>query len=162
MDVTLSKLQKYFPSLPQNALLKVYLARCERLRLLMRMGIPEDVRWIIEAKVRLSGEFLNSFVSYMPGHGKSSFAKKRRAKRMKVCHKCVRWTCNTKCRSLGMVSTNREDKINFIKDGMSKGSLDDLLSTLEMHPSGNAILAIRKLCPQFQQEYERYSLGNLT
>ncbi|PON53295.1 Viral nucleic acid binding [Parasponia andersonii] len=98
----------------------------------------------------------------MPGHGKSSFAKKRRAKRMKVCHKCARWTCNTKCRSLGMASTNREDKINFIKDGMSKRSLDDLLSTLEMHPSGDVHIVIHKLWPQFQQEYERYSLGNLT
>ncbi|PON38683.1 hypothetical protein PanWU01x14_310810, partial [Parasponia andersonii] len=101
----------------------------------MYMDISEDVRWIIEAKVRLSGEFLNSFVSYIPDHSKSSFVKKRRAKRMKVCHKCARWTYNTKCHSLGIVSTNREDKINFIKDGMSKGSLDDFLSTLETHPS---------------------------
>ena len=40
----------------------------------------------------------------MPGTGKSTFAKKCRAKRLKVCHRCARWTCNAKCCSLGMVS----------------------------------------------------------
>jgi len=77
----------------------------------MNHGIPEDIRWLIEAKVRLSGESSNSFISYMPGTGKSTFAKKRRAKRLKVCHKCARWTCNATCRSLGMVSINREDNL---------------------------------------------------
>ena len=88
MDFILSKLRKYFPSLPQNALTKIYKARCERLRLLMHKDIPEDVRWIIEAKVRLAGESSNSFASYMPGLGKSSYSKRRRAKRLQVCHKC--------------------------------------------------------------------------
>ncbi|XP_052302763.1 probable cytokinin riboside 5'-monophosphate phosphoribohydrolase LOGL10 [Populus trichocarpa] len=55
MDTTLEKLKKYFPALPQNAITKIYRARCERLRLLMNHGIPEDIRWLIEAKVRLSG-----------------------------------------------------------------------------------------------------------
>jgi hypothetical protein len=73
----------------------------------------------------------------MPGTGKSTFANKRRAKRLKVCHRCARWTCNATCRSLGMVSINREDKIQLIKDGLSKESLDNLLLTLEMHPSGD-------------------------
>ena len=71
----------------------------------------------------------------MPGTGKSTFAKKHGAKRLKVCHRCARWTCNAKCRSLGMVYVNREDKIQFIKDGLSKGSLDNLLLTLETHLS---------------------------
>jgi ribosomal protein L37E len=56
----------------------------------------------------------------MPGTGKSTFAKKRRAKQLQVCHRCARWTYNAKCRSLRMVSVNREDKIQFIKDGVSK------------------------------------------
>ena len=60
----------------------------------MNHGIPEDIRWLIEAKVRLSGESSNSFISYMPGTGKSTFAKKRRAKRLKVYHRCARWTCS--------------------------------------------------------------------
>ena len=80
MDTTLEKLKKYFPALPQNAITKIYHARCERLRLLMNNGIPEDIRWMIEAKVRLSGESSNSFISYIHGTGKSSFAKKRHAK----------------------------------------------------------------------------------
>ena len=46
----------------------------------MNHGIPEDIRWMIEAKVRISGESSNSFISYMLGTGKSTFAKKRRAK----------------------------------------------------------------------------------
>ena len=80
MDTTLEKFKKYFPALPQNAITKIYRARCERLRLLMNHGIPEDIRWLIEAKVRLSGESSNSFILYMPGTGKSTFAKKRHAK----------------------------------------------------------------------------------
>jgi len=118
MDWSLEKLKKYFPVLPQIAITKIYRARCARLRLLMNHGIPEDIRWLIEAKVRLSGESFNSFISYMPGTGKNTFAKKRRAKRLKVCHRCDRWTCNATCRSLGMVSVNREDKIQFIKDDL--------------------------------------------
>ena len=84
----------------------------------------------------------------MPGIGKSTFAKKRRAKRLKVC---ARWTCNATCCSLGMVSINREDKIQFIKDGLSKGSLDNLLLTLETHPSGDVHRVIHDLWPQFQR-----------
>ena len=52
----LAKLHKRFPSLPQNALLTIYKARSERMRLLMRNNIPADIRWLIEAKVRLAGE----------------------------------------------------------------------------------------------------------
>ena len=94
MDTTLEKLKKYFPVLPQNAIAKIYRARCERLRLLMNHGIPENIRWMIEAKARLLGESSNSFISYMPGKDKSTFAKKHRAKLLKVCHRCARWTCN--------------------------------------------------------------------
>jgi hypothetical protein len=162
MDTTLEKLKKYFHTLPHNAITKIYRARCERLRLLINHGIPKDIRWLIEAKVRLSGESSNSFISYMPGIGKSTFAKNCRAKRLKVCHRCARWICNAKCRSLGMVSVNREDKIQFIKDSLSKGSLDNLPLTLETHPSGDVHLAIHDLWPQFHKEHARHSLGNLT
>jgi len=41
-----------------------------------------------------------------------------------------------------MVSVNREDKKQFIKDGLSKGSLDNLLLTLETYPSGDVLRAI--------------------
>jgi hypothetical protein len=98
----------------------------------------------------------------MPGTGKSTFAKKRRAKLLKVCHRCARWTCNATCRSLGMESVNREDKIQFFKDGPSKGSLDYLLLTLETHPSGDVHRAIHDLWPRFHKEHDRLSLGNLT
>jgi hypothetical protein len=80
MDTTLEKLKKYFPALPHNAITKIYRARCARLRLLMNHGIPEDICWIIEAMVRLSGESSNYFISYMPRTCKSTFAKKRSAK----------------------------------------------------------------------------------
>ncbi len=56
----------------------------------MHKGIPKDVRWLIEAKVRLAGKILDAFMSHMPGLGKSSYAKKRRAKKLRVCHKCGR------------------------------------------------------------------------
>jgi hypothetical protein len=60
-----------------------------------------------------------------------------------------------------MVSINREDKIQFIKDGLSKESLDNLLLTLETHPSGDVHRAIHDLWPQFHKEHARHSLGNL-
>jgi len=117
---------------------------------------------MIEAKVWLSGESSNSFISYMPGIGKSTFAKKRRAKWLKVCHRCARWTCNAQCHSLGMISINREDKIQFIKDDLSKESLDNLLVTLETHPSGDVHRAIHDLWPHFHKEHDRLIIRNLT
>lgn len=162
MDEILAKLQKRFPSLPQNEILKIYKARAESMRLLMSKSIPDEIRWIIEARVRLAGELSDSFISYMPGFGKSTYSRKRRAKSMGVCHKCARMTCNRRCRTLGMVSVNREDKIKFIKDGLSKESLDNIESTLETHPSGYVHIAIHRLHTEFQREHSRYSLGNLT
>ena len=71
---------------------------------------------------------------------------------MCVCYKCARWNCNTRCRSLGIVSDNREDKIKFNRDDLSKESLDDISSTLETYPSGYVHIVIRKLHTQFQKE----------
>jgi len=70
--------------------------------------------------------------------------------------------CNAKCHSLEMVSVNREDKIQFIKDDLSKGSLDNLLLTLETHPNRDVHRAIHDLWPQFHKEHARHSFGNLT
>ena len=83
MDITeiLVKLHKRFPSLPQNALLTIYKARSERMRLLMRNNIPADIRWLIEAKVRLVGELPPKFIAYLSGCGKGNYARKRRARR---------------------------------------------------------------------------------
>jgi len=127
-------------------------------------GIPADIRWLIEAKVRLAGEFSDPFISYMPGFGKSTFAKKRRAKRLgSECSHCVRLACkNPRCKALGMVFVNREDKIKFVKDGMSKESLDDILRSLETHPSGYVQREIQNLWKLFQKESAQFSLGNLT
>jgi hypothetical protein len=52
-----------------------------------------------------------------------------------------------------MVSINHEDKIQFIKDGLSNGSLDNLLLTLETHPSGDVYRAIHDLWLQFHKEH---------
>ncbi|KAL6548083.1 hypothetical protein OROHE_009145 [Orobanche hederae] len=157
MDSMLSNLRKYYPSLPVNIIKRIYRARLERLRVLMRNGIPEDIRWLIEAQVRLSGEFSNSF-KHMPGTGRSNFAKKRRAKKLGVCYKCARWTCDTRCKSVGFVSKNREDKIAFIKDGLSKESMDhDIQQILDTHPSGYVHRELLALWTQFKDERERYS-----
>jgi hypothetical protein len=107
MDTTIEKLKKYFPALPPNTIAK--------LKLLINHGIPEDIRWLIEAKVRLSGESSNSFISYMPETSKSTFAKKRRAKQLKVCHRYVRWTCNSTCHFLGIVSVTVKIKYNSLR-----------------------------------------------
>ena len=117
MEEIQHNLHKYFPSLPQNAFRKIYKARCEGLCLLMINGIPSDIHWSIEAKDRLAGEFSNPFVSYMLGFGKSTFAKKRRVKRLgSKCHNCVRFGCKRPdCKSLGMVSDTRKIKLNSLK-----------------------------------------------
>ena len=52
----LAKLHNQFPSLPHNALLTIYKARSECMRLLMGNYIPADICWLIEVKVRLAGE----------------------------------------------------------------------------------------------------------
>jgi len=44
-----------------------------------------------------------------------------------------------------MISINRKDKRQLIKDVLSKESLDNLLLTLEMHPSGDVHRAIHDL-----------------
>jgi hypothetical protein len=61
-----------------------------------------------------------------------------------------------------MISINREDKKQFIKDGLSKESLDNLLLTLETHPSGDVNRAIHDLWPHFHKEHDHLNLGNLT
>lgn len=161
MEVIVSSLSKRFPFFVNKDLIKIYNARCERLRLLMIMGIPPDLRWLIEAKVRIGGEFPNSMVPRLAGLGKSSYSKKRRAKRMDVCRKCARWTCDTRCRNIGWASRNRYDKIDFIKNGLSKESLDDIHLTLETHSCGTVQNHIIALWGQNRKEFA-HSLGNLT
>ena len=58
---------------------------------------------------------------------KSSYFKKRKAKRMGVYHKCARWTCDIHCRGKGIIFLNQEDKIQFVKNELSKDSLDNIL-----------------------------------
>ena len=82
----------------------------------------------------------------MPGCGKGNYARKRRARRISVaCQKCARMRCNKNVCSLGMVSDNRKNKIQFIRDGLNKESLDDIFLSLEMHPSGYVQGAILQL-----------------
>ena len=90
MDQNLSNLCKRFPSLPVNILIKIYKRRFETLKVLTRLGMPAEIRWLIEAKVRLAGELPEPSRLSLSGLGKSSYAKKRRAKRLKVCWKCAR------------------------------------------------------------------------
>ena len=117
----LAKLHNQFPSLPQNALFTVYNAWSERMRLLMRNNIPTNIHWLIKEKVRVAGKLLTKFIAYMSGCGKESYARKQRAQRISVaCHKCTRMRCDKKPCYLGMVSNNREDKIQFIRDDLNK------------------------------------------
>ena len=72
----LAKPHNRFPSLPQNALFTIYKAQSEHMRLLMRNNIPADIRWLIEAKVRLASELPPKFIAYMPGCGKGNYERK--------------------------------------------------------------------------------------
>ena len=107
------------------------------MRLLMKNNIPADIRWLIEAIVRSVGELPPKFIAYMLGCGKGNYARKQRARRISVaCHKCARVSCNKNPCSLGMMFNKMEDKIQFIRDGLNKESLDDILFSLETHHSG--------------------------
>ena len=48
----------------------------------MYNGIPADVRWMIEAKVRCAGESSNTFISHMPGTGRSSYANTKKGQKV--------------------------------------------------------------------------------
>ena len=60
-----------------------------------------------------------------------------------------------------MILVNRKDKIYFIKDRLSKESLDDIIQALEMHPSGDVHCVLLDLVKLFNKEKEHYNLENL-
>jgi len=148
--------------MPWDVLRLIYWYCLERSRVLINSGLPRDIQEIIEARVRLASELLSSFVTHLLGMGKSSFSKKHRVKRMQVCHKCARWNCDTWCKNLGYVLINREDKIWYIKNGLSKESFNDIYQTLEMHPSRDVHRVLLDLFWLFQDEKERYRPKDLT
>ena len=90
----------------------------------------------------------------MPGFGKRTFPKKRRTKRLcSKCPNCVRLACKKpRHKTLGMVFINLEDKIKFVKNYMSKESLDDILRSLETHLSGYVQREIHNLWNLFKNE----------
>ena len=61
-----------------------------------------------------------------------------------------------------MISNNHEDKIIFVKNGLSKESLDDILQSLETHRSGYVQREIHNLWVIFQKQSAQFSLRNLT
>ena len=162
MEETLVRLRNKFPTLPKDILKKIYDCWLERMKEFTCLRFLENMRWIIEAKVRLVGEIHESFVKSMLGIGRSSYSKKRRAKRMGFCHKCARWTCDKCYRSKGMISVNWEDKIRFINDGLSKESLDEIIWALETHPSRVVHRVLLDLVELFNIEKEHYNIRNLT
>jgi hypothetical protein len=85
-------------------MIKIYRAKCERLRLLMYHEVLEDIHWIIKVKVQLLGESSKSFISHMHRTCKHIFVKEHHAKQLKVYHRCARLTCNAQCHFLGMIS----------------------------------------------------------
>jgi len=126
MENALENLKRTYPNMPRDVLKLIYRYHLERSRVLIKSRLPRDLQEIIVARVHLVSELPSLFVKHLPGMEKSSYSKKRRAKRIKVCHKCARWNCDTGCRNPGFVSKNWEDKIRCIKNELSKESLDDI------------------------------------
>jgi len=90
MEIALENLKRTYPNMPRDILRLIYKYRLERSRVLIKYGLPRDMQEIIKARVRLAGELPSSLVKYLSGMRKSSYSKKRRTKRMKVCHKCTK------------------------------------------------------------------------
>ncbi|KAL6579219.1 hypothetical protein OROMI_009435 [Orobanche minor] len=155
MGKTFKNIENQFPYLSKKEILKIYKCRAEQMRLFMRYNIPHDIRFIIEARVRITGESSETPTRFLSGLGKRSYAKKQRANKMAICYKCARWNCDSKCQSLGIPSTNREDKIQSIKDGLNMENLDDIGISL------NTQYGIRYVWNKFKPEYEQ-RLGNMT
>jgi len=82
MEQALANLKKTYPNMPRGVLRLIYRCRLERSRVLIKSGLPRDLQEIIKARVRLAGELSSSFVKHLPGIGRTSYAKKCRAKRM--------------------------------------------------------------------------------
>ena len=60
-----------------------------------------------------------------------------------------------------MISANWKDKIHFIKDGLSREFLNDIIQAFEMHPSGDVYHILLDLMKLFNKEKECYNLENL-
>lgn len=159
MEEVLKNLKEQFPTIPRDVLRNIYRERTDRWVVLRNTCLPKEICQIVEAKVRQEGE-LPKPLPKMPGMGRSSYSKKRRAKRMNVCYKCARWNCDKQCRNPGMVSINREDKIRCIKDGLRKEPLDSFHQALEAHPSGYVHRVLIDLFGLFQDQKERYNIGD--
>ena len=90
MEETLVKLKNRFLTLPKNVLRKIYDCQLKRMKLFTCLKLLEDMHWIIEVKVQLAGEIHESFIRSMSRIGRNSCSKKRRDKRIGVCHKCTK------------------------------------------------------------------------
>ncbi|KAL6509038.1 hypothetical protein OROGR_023145 [Orobanche gracilis] len=141
MDSILLNLRKYYSSLPMNIIKRIYRARLERLRVLMRNGIPEDIRWLIEAQVRLSGEFSNSLRNSQVLDGLSKESMDHDIHQILDAHPS------------GYV--HRELMALWIqfKDERERYSHQ----ILDAHPSGYVHRELMALWIQFKDERERYS-----
>ena len=60
MEASLATVKNQFPTLPQDAVKKIYKCRLERMKTLTCLGLPEPIRWIIEAKVHLGEQVMRS------------------------------------------------------------------------------------------------------
>ena len=91
-----------------------------------------------------------------------NYSRKRNAQKLYVaCHKCTRMKCDKNPCYLGIVSDNRKDKIQFIRDDFNKESLDDIFLSIEMHHSRYVQRVILQLWSLLLKECTRFSVGNL-
>ena len=67
MEETLLKLRNRFPTLPQDVVRKIYNCRLKRMKKFRSLGLLEDIRSLIEAKVHLAGEFQDLYTTYVLG-----------------------------------------------------------------------------------------------
>ena len=80
MQESLAILRIRFHALPKDMFRKIYSCQLKRMKAFKHLKLLENIHWIIEVKVCLTGEFIESFVKHMPGMEISFYSKKRRAK----------------------------------------------------------------------------------
>ena len=89
---SLTELRIRFLTILKDVLRKINNFQLKRMKTFKHLKFLKDIRWIIEVKIHLTGEFNESFVKHMPRMGRNSYSKTKRTKRMEVYHKCARWS----------------------------------------------------------------------
>lgn len=86
-------------------------------------SLPLDIRLLILSKAKINRNIELYGLQPPPYQGKSTYAKRRRAKKLHMCYKCGNHfhANDGRCRwKSGMLQMRNQDRLQWIKEGKSK------------------------------------------